>query len=52
MKDKRGQPRKDERRKAVIDLRDKNYSYSEIARILYMSKALAWYYANKKLSPV
>ena len=49
MKNKAGQPQKTARRQAVKELRDKNYSYAEIAKMLNMNRSLAWYYANKKL---
>lgn len=52
LKDKRGKPPKMARRNAVKELRDKNYSYAEIAKMLNMSRSLAWYYDNKKLLTV
>ena len=43
-RDKKGRLPKDERRKMVRDLRDKNYSYSEISRMLNITRSLARYY--------
>ena len=47
-KDKRGQPLKIELKKRVADLRKLNYSYSEIADSLKISRQLAFYHYKIK----
>ena len=48
-KDKQGRIANYARRKAISDLRKKNYSYSEIAIALGIGRSLVNYYINSKL---